>query len=54
MFLKKDARIGSLNYIKGPFVVALFEKSEIGNRNHIKRADYPVSWGHSIFRLGKS
>ncbi|WP_323835290.1 acyltransferase [Photorhabdus africana] len=52
--LKKKASILKLNYIKGPFYVYMNEKACIGNINKIRRAPDPISWGHSILRIGKN
>lgn len=52
LLMRKAARVGHLNIIKGPFHVVLRERAALGNRNRILRARSGVSVGTAQLRLG--
>lgn len=51
--LGESAYIQKFNQITGPLIVVLKKQAAIGYLNKIIRAKHPVSWGHSILKLGK-
>lgn len=53
LHLGECAYVQSLNQIKGPLVVVLDKRAAIGNLNKIIRAPLPISWGHSMLKLGE-
>lgn len=53
LYLFENSYIQHLNTIKGPLIVVLKNYAAIGNQNKIIRAIHPISWGKSIFKLGK-
>lgn len=50
--MEEGSSIGSLNIIKGPIKIFMSGNSAIGNRNLIKRASPPVTYGESSLILG--
>ncbi|MBQ4820084.1 hypothetical protein [Aquimarina sp. MMG016] len=50
--LAQNAKIGYLNFFKGPVQLILDQKAAIGNRNYITRARIGVTYGESILKLG--
>lgn len=50
--MEKGSYIGALNIVKGPINIYLSAKSAIGNRNLIKRANPPVTYGQAHLKLG--
>jgi len=50
--LDKRSKIGYLNILKGPFDLILKERSAIGNKNYLTRANLGVSYGQSFLELG--
>jgi acetyltransferase-like isoleucine patch superfamily enzyme len=53
LYLGESAHIQKLNQIQGPLIVILQKQAAIGNQNKIVRAKKPVSWGHSMLKLGE-
>lgn len=51
--MRTGAYIQHLNVVKGPISVSLAKRGAIGNRNIIKRASEPVTYGPAQFRLGE-
>lgn len=50
--MEEGSYIGALNLIKGPMKIIMAASSGIGNRNLIKRASPPISYGDSYLKLG--
>ncbi|WP_373032501.1 hypothetical protein [Sulfurovum sp.] len=53
LYLEESAYIQKFNQIYGPLIVVLKKQAAIGNLNKIVRAKHPVSWGHSMLKLGE-
>ncbi len=53
VLLRRNARLRHLNVIDGPISVWLAERALLGNRNHVKRARPPVTYGQSLLKFGK-
>lgn len=50
--LAKQAYVGTMNYIRGPFSVWLGEQAAIGNRNVVTRPAIPIAYGPAVLHLG--
>lgn len=53
LIFEKNAYLGYLNILKGPFDIILKEKAAIGNKNYITRARKGISYGESCLTLGR-
>jgi len=53
VLLRRSARIRHLNLVEGPISLWLAERALLGNRNHVKRARPPVTYGPALLRFGK-
>jgi acetyltransferase-like isoleucine patch superfamily enzyme len=53
IMMRKAARIGAFNFIRGPLDLWLGPHAAIGNRNVIIRAAHPISFGPAQLRLGE-
>jgi UDP-3-O-[3-hydroxymyristoyl] glucosamine N-acyltransferase len=51
--LRQAARIGNMNVVLGPVSVWLGNGSKLGNRNQIRRAKPPVTYGSAMLKMGK-
>lgn len=50
--MDNNSYIRNFNKISGPIYLIFSKESALGNNNRIYRADFPVSWGKSILKLG--
>ena len=53
LVLKKNARIGRFNVLKGSFQCALDKDAVINNKNHITGPKSNISYGESLLRIGE-
>ena len=53
LLLRSGARIGHMNRVHGPFSMICLAKASIGNRNSVRRANFPIVVGSAILKLGK-
>lgn len=54
LLMRREARIGRLNVLYGPFSVCLHLRAKIGNANKVTRAPQgPVTVGPALLRLGE-
>jgi len=53
ILLRHRARVGSLNFIRGPIALCIAEKGWIANRNQATRARPPVVKGPARLRIGR-
>lgn len=51
--LRQTASIGNMNVVYGPVSVWLGSGSKLGNRNHVRRAKPPVTYGSALLKMGK-
>jgi len=53
VLMRRGAYIQHLNIIRGPLSLKFAERGAVGNRNVIRRAAYPVSYGSAVLQLGE-
>ncbi|AUS05216.1 acyltransferase [Pseudotamlana carrageenivorans] len=53
LMLEREAKIGYLNILKGPFELVLKKSAAIGNKNYITRGELGVTYGESVLKLGE-
>lgn len=53
ILLRRTARIGHMNAVLGPLSMWLATGAKLGNRNQVRRASSPVTYGSAVLKMGK-